>query len=258
MEQPLPKINLDDIYPSGVFFVDKDYSRKHTHLLHKHQGILELLYVAQGEGRYSVGNREYAVHAGDLVICNADTIHGEAPFQEHSIQTYCLALSGVNLKNLPKGYLIDKAKKPVLTLSEYDNLVAEIMVNLYLLYNQKKDNNLLLCRHLAVSLFLLVYKLVTEHNEQSKSVIEQKNEDMVRKLTNYLDENYTENITLEKISKIMHISISHISHLFKRETGRLCSTLFTAVSVRRRVSLPKQIYRLSRLRSSSVSAAAAT
>ena len=219
MEQPLPKINLDDIYPSGVFFVDKDYSRKHTHLLHKHQGILELLYVAQGEGRYSVGNREYAVHAGDLVICNADTIHGEAPFQEHSIQTYCLALSGVNLKNLPKGYLIDKAKKPVLTLNEYDNLVAEIMVNLYLLYNQKKDNNLLLCRHLAVSLFLLVYKLVTEHNEQSKSVIEQKNEDMVRKLTNYLDENYTENITLEKISKIMHISISHISHLFKRETG---------------------------------------
>ena len=93
------------------------------------------------------------------------------------------------------------------------------MVNLYLLYNQKKDNNLLLCRHLTVSLFLLVYKLVTEHNEQSKSVIEQKNEDMVRKLTNYLDENYTENITLEKISKIMHISISHISHLFKRETG---------------------------------------
>lgn len=69
MEQPLQKINLDDIFLSGVFFVDKDYSRKHTHLLHKHQGILELLYVAQGEGRYTVGNREYAVHAGDLVIC---------------------------------------------------------------------------------------------------------------------------------------------------------------------------------------------
>ena len=219
MEQPLQKINLDDIFLSGVFFVDKDYSRKHTHLLHKHQGILELLYIAQGEGRYTVGNREYAVHAGDLVICNANTIHGEAPFQEHSIQTYCCALSGINLKNLPEGCIIEKERKPIITLNEFDNLVAQLMTNLYLLFNQKQKNNVLLCRQLAISLFLLVNKLIKEHNTQTKSIIEQKNEDMVRKITNYLDENYTENITLEKISKIMHISVSHISHLFKRETG---------------------------------------
>ena len=104
-------------------------------------------------------------------------------------------------------------------MNEFDNLVAQLMTNLYLLFNQKQKYNVLLCRQLAISLFLLVNKLIKEHNTQTKSIIEQKNEDMVRKITNYLDENYTENITLEKISKIMHISVSHISHLFKRETG---------------------------------------
>lgn len=218
MKQHSEKINLSDIYLSDVFFVDEDYSRKHTHLLHKHHGILELLYVSQGEGRYTVGNREYAVHTGDLIICNADTIHGEAPFQEHSIQTYCCALSGVNLKYLPQGHIIDKERKPIIALNEFNNLVATLMNNLFILFHQKQ-NNLLLCHQLAISLFLLVYKLIQEHATQNKSVIEQKNENMIRKLTNYLDANYTENITLEKISKILHISVSHISHLFKRETG---------------------------------------
>ena len=85
------QINLAD-----VFYVDEAYSKNHAHMLHKHKGILELLYVSAGEGRYIVGSREYAVAAGDLIICNAETLHGEAPFQAHTMQTYCCALSGVH------------------------------------------------------------------------------------------------------------------------------------------------------------------
>ena len=83
---------------TDVIFVDREYSFKHPHMLHKHEDVLELLYIASENGRYLVGDHEYAVTAGDFVICNANVPHGEDPFQEHHIQTYCLVLSGANLE----------------------------------------------------------------------------------------------------------------------------------------------------------------
>lgn len=211
-------MDYDKVNLSGAFYMSKAYSQKHAHMLHKHKGILELLYIANGEGRYIVGNRGYAVKAGDLVICNAETIHGEAPFQEHTIETYCIALSGYDSGRLPLGCVIDRARKPVIETEALAEMVFSMMRFIYKLsLEDKKD--VMLRRQLAVSVLMTAERLIAEHDQQNKFIFEQKNENIVRELTDYLDANYTENITLEKISEAMHISVSHISHLFKRETG---------------------------------------
>lgn len=217
MKQLWDNLSYGNVRLTDMFFIDKIYSENHAHMLHKHKGILELLYIASGEGRYIVGNRSYAVRAGDLVICNADTLHGEAAFQKHNIQTYCCAMANVDVDFLPVGRIIAPEKKPVLSLEQFEPLVRELMVNLYE-FNKAKDNKLI-CNQMAITLLLLVCKILTIHDQQNKFIVEQKNENMIRKLTSYLDANYTNDISLEKISLAMHISVSHISHLFKRETG---------------------------------------
>ena len=63
---------MDNIQLVDIFFVDKEYSRKHPHMIHRHAEVLELLYIASESGRYLVGNYEYAVTAGDFIICNAN------------------------------------------------------------------------------------------------------------------------------------------------------------------------------------------
>lgn len=85
---------MDKIQLVDVIFVDKEYSQKHPHMIHRHTNALELLYIAEESGRYVVGNYEYAVTAGDFVICNANVPHGEHHFLKHQIQTYCLESVG--------------------------------------------------------------------------------------------------------------------------------------------------------------------
>ena len=34
------------IHLTDVIFVDREYSFKHPHMLHKHEDVLELLYIA--------------------------------------------------------------------------------------------------------------------------------------------------------------------------------------------------------------------
>lgn len=209
------KINL-----TGVFYVDEAYSQNHAHMLHKHKDILELLYIASGEGRYVVGGRGYAVREGDLVICNADTIHGEAPFQKHLMQTYCIALNNVKPENLKVGCLLDTKARPIVSLGNYTDVIASSMTNIYKIYEEDKDN-IAICRQFALGILMIVEKLIIAHNEQEKNKIrsEQKNEALVRKITDYLNHHYTEQLSLKTISKAMHISETYLSHLYKRETG---------------------------------------
>lgn len=209
----------DRLELTGTFYVDQSYSEKHAHMLHLHPEAFELLYIASGEGRYQVGHREYAVHPGDLVICNAGTLHGEAPFQAHVMQTYCCALRGLQRPGLPPNCLVRPDLRPVLSLSGEAAAIGQLLPALCSLHASASPDLTSVCDHLAMSIFLLTCTVLRAQEADSKREQDQKTETLVRAITDFLDQHYTEPITLEDVSRALHISPSHLSHLFKRETG---------------------------------------
>ena len=112
---------MEEIQLVDVIYVDRDYSRKHPHMIHRHADCLELLYI--------VGDREYAVTAGDFVICNAKVPHGEDPFQEHHIQTYCLVLSNAELE-------LAADERPIVSTGK-DNYLSDLLPQIYHLFHKK-------------------------------------------------------------------------------------------------------------------------
>lgn len=218
MQQDM-KLQTDCLRLTGTFYVDELYSQKHAHMLHKHAESFELLYIASGEGRYQVGHREYAVRPGNLVICNAGVLHGEAPFQDHVMRTYCCVLSGLQRPGLPPNWLVQPNHRPVLTLSDETIAIGDLFPILCDLNATSPTAYASACHHLAMSIFMLVCHALRIQEAESKNNQELKNEILVRAITDYLEQHYTEPITLEEISQSLHISPSHLSHLFKRETG---------------------------------------
>lgn len=198
---------MDNIQLTDIFFVDKDYSRNHPHMLHRHADVLELLYIAAESGRYIVGNYEYAVTAGDFVICNANIPHGEDPFQEHHIQTYCLVLSGAT-------FALAANERPIISLGK-DNAIGDLLPNLYHMFH-KQNGYSEVCRHFALGIYFLLQRKFLEHAANPKQL---KRERLVYKILDYLNEHYAENLTLDKISEQFYISKSNLSHYFKKETG---------------------------------------
>ena len=65
----------------------------------------------------------------------------------------------------------------------------------------------------------MVEQALDLHGRHERNQIEQKNETLIRQITEYLDHHYTESLSLAEIAKHMHISTSYLSHVFKRETG---------------------------------------
>ena len=153
----------NQIQLADVIFVDDEYSLKHPHMIHRHENFLELLYIAEESGRYIVGDYEYAVTAGDFVVCNANVPHGEDLFQEHCIQTYCLVLSGVQLKNFPAGHMVTENQRPILSLGK-NNFVANLLPEIYQMFHAKK-NYYEVCRHLALGIFFMLQEKISERDE---------------------------------------------------------------------------------------------
>ena len=196
------KIQLTDI-----FFVDRDYSRNHPHMLHRHENVLELLYIADDSGRYIIGNYEYAVTAGDFVICNANIPHGEDPFQEHHIQTYCLVLSGATFD-------VAENERPIISLGK-DNAIGALLPKLYHMFH-KQTGYWEVCRHFALGIYFFLQRKFLERTANPRQL---KRERLVYKILDYLNEHYAENLSLDRISEQFFISKSNLSHYFKKETG---------------------------------------
>ena len=198
---------MENIQLTDIFFVDREYSRNHPHMLHRHADVLELLYIFSESGRYIVGNYEYAVSEGDFVICNANIPHGEDPFQEHHIQTYCLVLSNARFE-------IAEGERPIISLGK-DNGIGALLPKLYQMFHTQQGYSEV-CRHFALGIYFLLQRKFLERAANPKQI---KREQLVSKILNYLNEHYAENLSLEKISEKFFISKSNLSHYFKRETG---------------------------------------
>ena len=200
---------MDKIQLVDIFFVGKEFSRNHPHMIHHHRNVLELLYIYSESGHYIVGNYEYAVTAGDFVICNANIPHGEDPFQEHHIQTYCLVLTGAKLE-------LAEDERPIISLGK-ENPFGELLPGIYQMFH-KKEGYSEVCRYFALGIYFLLQRLLIERNANPNST-RQKRERLVYKILDYINEHYAEPLTLEKISAEFYISKSNLSHTFKKETG---------------------------------------
>ena len=200
---------MNNIQLVDIFFVDKEYSHKHPHMIHHHDNVLELLYIYSENGRYIVGNYEYAVTAGDFIICNSNIPHGEDPFQNHQIQTYCLVLSGATLD-------LSENERPIVSLGK-ENPFGELLPGIYNLFH-KKSGYSEVCRHFAVGIYLLLQRMLIER-AANPNPVQQKREQLIYRILNYINEHYAEALTLDLISAEFFISKSNLSHAFKKETG---------------------------------------
>jgi len=198
-------------------FVDEQFHKHHSQLIHQHKDVLELFYVMEGSGRYFVGKREYAIQAGNLVICNANILHGEAPFQDYAMQSYCCVLGNVNIPEQPLNTLMAPAYNPILQLTDNKPVIEHILLALHNLNIQPAPNRPV-CEMLANALLEVVYNEFLSKKATNDFTV-QKTEDLIRNITEYLDEHFMEDISLQHLGDIFHMSHYHLAHIFKKETG---------------------------------------
>ncbi|MDO4615163.1 MAG: helix-turn-helix domain-containing protein [Lachnospiraceae bacterium] len=195
-------------------FIDEDHSKKHSILPHVHRDFLELYFVYSGKNRYMVDNRYYDLHAGDIVICNANTLHGESPSDSRQIRSYSVALKDVFLSDLPKNTLCPPDEVPILSTG----LLSEQIGSLFYMINVLSADMTHLgdtVNTMSASLLLLTYEMLLSRRKiQTKKTT---SSSVARRVQEYIDAHYHETITLADIGRELSLSEYYLAHAFKNE-----------------------------------------
>lgn len=198
--------------------IDRISNDKQSHLPHVHDNMLELFYVCDGEGQYMVDNRLYPIRKGDIVICNAGVLHGEEPALVRQIYSYSVALSGVQLDELPLNCLIDSHTCPVISCGQLAEQVEQIMRLLYLL-SADIVHLRMVCSSLAYSMVLLTQALVGSRARQQTAAQVETPSVLAHRVRQYLDAHYSENLTLRMVADRLHMNGYYLAHIFSGEFG---------------------------------------
>lgn len=191
---------------------------------HCHQDFTELTIILSGKGKYYVEGGTYDVEAGDIIICNPGVHHRNIVVnKEEPTVEFFTGFYGYHFKNMPPESIVLKDGGYVLRMSS--DAKHEVMKQCYEMLAENEARQIgkyfMLKAHLMQILLLMMRQIVGVPQQKQKGCnFESYNKSYaVKKIVNYLNENYEQKISLDQIAHNMYLSPVYVSKIFKEETG---------------------------------------
>lgn len=198
--------------------------------LHYHPE-LELIYIKEGTGKRIIGDKFDSFSPGDIVFVGSNLPHEwkkdeDSETNPNSSNSHCIVAyfdqqafskGFYNLKESNKiNLLIKKAARGIKVTGETRNIIAEKMNSLLEKKDFERIIGLLEILHI-LSVTNEVEYLVYEGYEKT---ISQKIPDRLNEVFTYVTSNYSQDITLEEIAKVIHLTPPAFCRFFKQKTNR--------------------------------------
>ncbi|BCN30182.1 AraC family transcriptional regulator [Anaeromicropila herbilytica] len=221
MEQWQFDITDGDFNPT-IFFASKQRMLKESNY-HDHD-FTELTYILSGKGKYLVDGDTVDVEAGDIIMCNPGVKHKNILVnpKEPTVEFFA-GFTDFKFKNMPPNSIMLNDGGCVLHTSSVAK--QEISRHCYEMIAENDAGQVgkyfMLKAHLMQILLTILREIIeVEEDDQKSYNFESYNKSYaVKRIINYLNENYANKISLDKIAHNMYLSPVYISKIFKEETG---------------------------------------
>lgn len=189
-------------------------------ILHSHP-FSELFYVVNGSGFFVAEGEGFPVGKNDMVIINPHVQHTEKSGNDSPLEYIVLGINGLsfsfeNIASAQDGMSMQTAFGPVYKYNmQNSNVYAYLNIMLEEI-THKKDNYETVCQNLLEVLLICMLR------NDDLSIVKSTNTLLSRECTqikNFLDSNYSENITLDTLAAITHMNKYYMAHAFTRYTG---------------------------------------
>ena len=183
--------------------------------MHGHDKHLELQFISGGKAHIRIGRHAYQVRRGDVVVYNAGVLHDEAPDSNCGLAFYNCGVKNFQALRLPVNHLLPLDINPVLHTEEMSVGVENIFREMFEQVSQKKIFSGAICHHLLNALLVILLNQIPHE----KIISRYKFDSSIYRCENFLDEHFTENISVEQMSQLANMSVSGFAHRFKKIFG---------------------------------------
>ncbi len=194
--------------PIKLLYVHQSqYSNDWNSLVHAH-GFVEIFYITSGCGEFTIENQKYYVEKDNIIMVNHNTKHGEVSFEDSPLEYIVMGVDGISLSFADSLYHNEIIKDLYLTkkVRKYFDLLIEEL-------EENTKNKEKVCTNIANA---ILAKLTLN----SKNIEINRHKSMVSpeimRVKNYIDDNFKDDIDLDKLATIAHINKFYLVHSFKK------------------------------------------
>ena len=197
-------VNL--LYVSSAKYGGDWHSTQHTH------NCSELFYVIEGQGQFLIENQTYPVSVNDLVIVNPNVLHTEISYNSSPLEYIVLGVEGLELSTKSEG---DNINHCIINFQNIKDTILLYLQNMMTEIETKNPGYNIICQDLMEILIVLLGRQ-TNFSTMLTPVNKKPNRLSIA-TKKYIDTHYQENITLDQLAEIAHVSKYHLAHAFADE-----------------------------------------
>lgn len=189
-----------------LYVAHSKYENDWPSLLHTHY-FTELFYVKKGRGTFLVEDQRYPIKEDDFVIVNANIAHTEVSEGDVPLEYIILGVEGLI-------FSFEENREHIIFNCHHDQ--SDLMFYMRSMLKEMEEKNKddeLVCQNL---LEVLIVKLIRRTNFAFEVISPQRiNRDCIR-IKQYIDANYTSEITLDTLAEVSHLNKYYLAHAFTK------------------------------------------
>ncbi|MCD9022493.1 AraC family transcriptional regulator [Cohnella silvisoli] len=183
---------------------------------HKHDDLIEIIYISEGNGTFIIDNKKYSAGKGDILIYNQGALHEEKSNPDDPLKTYFCGVGNLHVSGLDRGCIIPAHAEPVIHAGIYSYQMEQYISTLFTELRSQVWGFETICQNTLNSIIVVILRLVNMDNHSAQPASSQS---LGYRIKDYIDQNYTREIPLSEIANRLYISPHYLSHIFKEETG---------------------------------------
>lgn len=182
---------------------------------HNHE-FLEVIFITDGKGTVTIEDVDYDVKRGDLLVYNAEVMHFEKSSIEDPMEILFVAYDNLEITDLPPNWLLPPSYGYVFASGEMYEIFYRYFSTLVREFDRKERFYMEISQNISRTLLMYIFRLINK-TENAAGLLDSGK--TMETALRYIDENFREEITLDKLSEVCFTNKFYLSHLFTRVQG---------------------------------------
>ena len=195
------------LYVSSAKYSGEWHSTPHTH------SCSELFYVIGGKGQFYIEGDTFPVTSNDLVIVNPNIEHTEISYNSNPLEYIVLGVEGLELS-------VSDERENRYCIVNFRGVRESILMYLQSILKEieeKPPGYETVCQDLIEVIFILLTRQT--NFSTTMTPIRKTSSRLCATVRHYIDEHYKENINLDTLAQLTHVSKYYMVHAFTKEYG---------------------------------------
>lgn len=195
------------LYVSSAKYGGDWHSTPHTHT------CSELFYVTGGIGQFQIEDRVYPVAANDLIIINPNVLHTEVSLNSNPLEYIVVGAEGLELEASDE----DDQRYRIINCQNFHERILFYLHQMLKEIEGKAPGYETICQDLMEIVVIILFRQT--NFSATLTPVKKKATRLCTMVRRYIDAHYKENITLETLTELSHVSRYYLVHAFTKEYG---------------------------------------